>query len=354
MSRSFVGSSRSRTSAGSSISLAMTTRACSPPDSRLTGVSSCSGRNMKRFAQPTTWIDRPLKMTASPVAPRVCLSDCVGIETRAMLIEHHDLQTLGVGHRAAVRLLGSREHPHQRGLAAAVAAEKAEPQAGRESEVELRDDGPVAVTLGEVLRHDELLGPPFRGREVDADRGLLRPSVEVGEFALHASRLVDPGLGLARARLGLAREPHQFAAHAVAQRILVGGLAGQKLVLLLEVSAVVAGHIAHAEREGLVQLDHPTGDRFEEVAIVADGDEGLGLAGQQVFEPQDAFEVEMVRGLVEEEQLGLADQLDGDGEALLPAPGEDRGLRVGVVEARLPHHDGDVGVDFVGIEMSRP
>ena len=272
------------------------------------------------------------------------------VEPRTVLIEHHDLQAKGVGDRAGVRLLGSREHAHQRGLAAAVAAEEAQPEPRGEGEVELRDDRALTVALGHALRDDELFGPALRGREVDPDRGLLRPSIEIREFALHASRFVDAGLGLARARLGLPREPHEFAAHTVAQRILIRGLTGQKLILLLEVAGVVPGHVTHSQSERLVQLDHPAGDGFEEVAIVADGDERLGLAGQEVFEPENAFEVKVVGGFVEEQQFGLADEFDRDGETLLPAAGEDCGLRVGIVKARGAHHDRDPGVDLVRVQ----
>ena len=52
---------------------------------------------------------------------------------------------------------------------------------------------------------------------------------------------------------------------------------------------------------------------------MAHGDERLGLAGQQLLEPEDAVDVEVVGGLVEQQQLGLAHQLARDGEPLLPA-----------------------------------
>ncbi len=84
---------------------------------------------------------------------------------------------------------------------------------------------------------------------------------------------------------------------------------------------------------------------------MADGHERLGFPRQQLFEPQDALEVEVVGGLVEQEQLGLVNQLGGNGEPLLPAPGKDGGLRIRIVETGFPHHDGHAGVDLMRIEM---
>ena len=67
------------------------------------------------------------------------------------------------------------------------------------------------------------------------------------------------------------------------------------------------------------------------------GDDDAGEAGgaQGTFEPLDAFEVEVVGGLVEQQDVGLGDHGLGDGEALAPAAAE--GVGVGV------HADGGVG-----------
>ncbi len=66
MSRSLVGSSRISRSAGSRMRRAMWMRACSPPESRPTGTSRCSGGNRKRLAHAATCTLRPWKTTASP------------------------------------------------------------------------------------------------------------------------------------------------------------------------------------------------------------------------------------------------------------------------------------------------
>ena len=84
---------------------------------------------------------------------------------------------------------------------------------------------------------------------------------------------------------------------------------------------------------------------------MADRDEGLGLARQQLLEPEDALDVEVVRRLVEQQQLGLADQRARDRQPLLPAAGERRTSRcVAVGEAGLAERDGDAALDLVLVE----
>ena len=50
------------------------------------------------------------------------------------------------------------------------------------------------------------------------------------------------------------------------------------------------------------------GDAVEEVAVVRDGDEGAVVAVEEVLEPVDGVEIEVVGGLVEEQRFGLAEE----------------------------------------------
>ena len=77
----------------------------------------------------------------------------------------------------------------------------------------------------------------------------------------------------------------------------------------------------------LAQLDNSCRDAVEEVPVVRDEDRGKRVAAarrplDQFFQPADAFEVEVVGGFVEEEDVGLAAaacQGAGDGQTLAPA-----------------------------------
>ncbi len=54
------------------------------------------------------------------------------------------------------------------------------------------------------------------------------------------------------------------------------------------------------------------------------GDDDVGERGifEQLFQPEDAFEVEVVGRLVEEEEIGFEEEFAGEGEAFSPAAGE--------------------------------
>ena len=81
------------------------------------------------------------------------------------------------------------------------------------------------------------------------------------------------------------------------------------------------------------------------------GDEVAERGGpQQPFQPDDAGQVEMVGRLVEQQQVGPADQFAGQGQPLAPAAGEDVGRLVGVGEADLGERDGGAGFAFVVLD----
>ena len=76
---------------------------------------------------------------------------------------------------------------------------------------------------------------------------------------------------------------------------------------------------------------------------MADHQVGQGLALQQVLQPEDALHVQVVGGLVHEQDVRLPGQLAGDGETLAPAAGEDLDRLRRVLEPRLAEGDGHPG-----------
>ena len=63
-------------------------------------------------------------------------------------------------------------------------------------------------------------------------------------------------------------------------------------------------------------------DRVQEVAVVRDGDQHALVLVEEVLEPADRVEVEVVGGLVEQQRLGLAEQRLREQHAQLVAAGE--------------------------------
>ena len=244
----------------------------------------------------------------------------------------------------------TRQHPQQRRLAAAVGAEDAQTHAGRQRQTEPLDERPRVEALGDLLRNQQPLGPAVGGIELDAHRSCGRPPGDRRQLILQLRRAVYPRPRLPRARLRAVLQPLDFAPHPVRQGLLILLLPPQRLVLLLQEVAVVSARIQDARRIAAVQLDDPVGDVLEEVAIVADDQERQGFRAQQLLQPQDALDVEMIGGLVHQQQVGRAHQSAGDRQALRPAARQRGGRLLRVGKADLGERDAHPRVPIVGIE----
>ena len=119
-------------------------------------------------------------------------------------------------------------------------------------------------------------------------------------------------------------------------------LAGEALLLLLEPRRVVA---LERDAAAAVELEDPLGDVVEEVAVVGDRDDGAGVVLQEPLEPLDALGVEVVGRLVEQQQVGSAEQQPAQRDAAALATRQ-RG-DVGVVgrAAQRVHRDLDVALE---------
>jgi hypothetical protein len=60
----------------------------------------------------------------------------------------------------------------------------------------------------------------------------------------------------------------------------------------------------------------------EQLPVVADDQSGLGVLPQPRLEPERALQVEVVGGLVQQQQVGFGEQGRGHGHAHAPAAGE--------------------------------
>ncbi len=68
-----------------------------------------------------------------------------------------------------------------------------------------------------------------------------------------------------------------------------------------------------------------------ERSVVADDQDGSLVAGNEAAEPLNALEVEVVGGLVEEQQIGMAEEELGERDPHLPSARE---LGAGLIEVR--------------------
>ena len=356
MSRSLVGSSSSSTSAGSSISRAISTRACSPPERRPTGVSSCSDRNRKRLAQPATWIGAALEDHGVAVRARACARARAPGSSRARCWSNdHDAQ------------VAARARPSPRpaaparpaGAAACVLplplrAEQAEAHARRRARGRGRARSSARRSvLRQALRDQQALRLALGAREVDARRPRCA-SARRGRPA----RPCMPSAPRRCAPAPCACAPWPCARATPARRArgcaaTPGTTPGRPAARPSSRGTRCSGRAPRSRPAANARFSSSmrAGHGLQEVAVVAHGHEGLRLAPQQLLEPEDALDVEMVRGLVEQQQLGLARQLARDGEPLLPAAGERRrGLRARPRSPALPMATAMRAVALVRVE----
>ena len=106
----------------------------------------------------------------------------------------------------------------------------------------------------------------------------------------------------------------------------------------------------------LVQLPDLGDDLVEEVAVVADDDHRHRLPRQVVLEPGGRLDVEVVRGLVQEHQVGALEQQLGEHQPRLLAARERPGrtVEVGRREPQAAEDLLDAVVDRVGVLVLEP
>lgn len=232
-------------------------------------------------------------------------------------------------------------------MPAAVDADQADAVAGAELPGQVLEQHLGPGLDGDVLQVEDGLAEPGGG-ELHQLAGVTRRG-HVGDQLV--GRL-DAVAGLGGAGRGAAAQPGQLLAHEVLPLGLLGG--GAPLALgpgedVVAVAALVLVDVA------ALHVPHAGADLVEEPAVVGDADEG-GAAGPQVSgEPGDALDVEVVGGLVQDDQVGLADEQLGQGDAAALAAGEraDDGLQA-LREAGQVQAAEEAGEDVADLGVARP
>jgi hypothetical protein len=79
--------------------------------------------------------------------------------------------------------------------------------------------------------------------------------------------------------------------------------------------------IAAPEGElGLIEMQDMVGHLVQEIAVMADDQDRRGIMGEIVDQPERAFEIEIVGGLVEQQNVRRRKEHGGEGHAHAPAP----------------------------------
>ena len=221
----------------------------------------------------------------------------------------------------------AQEHLDEGGLTGAVVAHDAH----------LLEAGEVVVEVAQ----DDFFGRPGFGDVLTLED--FRTDVDVLALEAHLPFLdALPGFGLefvesflavaglVSAGLGLTAHPVEFAAIEVVGVLEFGSAVIHPLLPLFEIIGVVA--LIGEERLG-VELDDEIADAVEEIAVVRHHEQRLVATGEKAFKPLDHFEVEVIGGLVEDEEVGVGDECVSQCYAFL------------LSAAELPHRLVEVG-DF--------
>ena len=232
----------------------------------------------------------------------------------------------------------------QRGFAGTVGAGKAELQAVGQRDADAVEDFAIAEDDGGVLDFDETFGLATGGVEGDAGRGDSCAGFGVAQLGDKGIGVVNAGFGFGGAGLRAAAEPFHLYADAVAQALLGALLPLDVGLAVFKKFGIAALYAQQAVGVNAVELDNFRGNVLQEVTVVSDHDKSKTGGAQQAFQPFDAVKIEVVRGLVEEKDLGFGHKRFGDGQPLAPAAAQARSFTI---------HAG-IAVSVVLVKPARP
>ncbi len=228
----------------------------------------------------------------------------------------------------------TQDEPEERRLARAVGADHADDAPRGQEEGQALDEHAVGEGLGDPLGlHHQVAEARARG-----DGNLQALGEALGRLGLRGQGGVggQAGLTLGLARPGGQADPGQLARQGGLARRGVPLLGGQARGLVLEPRRVVA-------LEGVprppVQLEDPPGHVVQEVAVVGDGHDRPGVLLERPLEPGHRLGVQVVGGLVEQEQVRSGQQQAAQGHAAALPARQRRHVSVGCGQAQRVHGD---------------
>ena len=117
---------------------------------------------------------------------------------------------------------------------------------------------------------------------------------------------------------------------------------------------VIVVALIHGEL-GLIEMHDAGHDFVEQISIMADEHDGVGIDLQKGLEPDGAFEVEIVGGFVQKQHIGLTKQRSRQCHAHAPAAGEGRAgaVHLCVGKAEASKNRGSAGGGSVRVDVGQ-
>ena len=227
--------------------------------------------------------------------------DVIGAVQVAVLVHIGQLDGVPYPDLAAVGRFRPGDHFKEGGLAGAVGADHADNAAGGQAEGHVFHQQPFAVGLAHLIGRDDHVPQPGAGGDEELQVlfpgfGLLGKQFFVG---------ADAGLALGVAPLGGHADPFQFPGQGFLPGALRFFLLAQALLLLLQPAGVVA---FPGNAVAPVEFENPARHVVQEIAVVGHGDDGARVLLQMMLQPGHALGIEMVGGLVQQQDVGLLQQ----------------------------------------------
>ena len=246
------------------------------------------------------------------------------VEACAVLIHVADLDGFAHGQLTRGERFQADDRLEQRGLADAVRADHADDAVARQREAQIVDEHAVAEGLVDMLGLQHLRPQTRPRRNLDLGEVEL---LGVARLLLHLIVAFQTGLVLGLTGLRRGTHPFELGLQTLGQLGVLGALDLHTLGLGLQIGGVVA--LVRVQMAA-VHLADPLRHIVHEVAVVGHGDDGALILVQELLQPQDRLGVQVVGGLVEQQQIGsLEQQLAQRHTAALAAGAHrDRGVRI--------------------------
>ena len=244
-------------------------------------------------------------------------------------------------------LLHAGEQLDERGFAGAVDAHQRNAVAALDGEARIGEDVLRPIALGEPFGFDNHAAGGRRLREFEVDDRLFLWNLDALDFV----EFLNAGLDLLG--LGGLRAEAIDKGFEVLDLIALIFVGSQQLRAALVFLREVFGVVALEDGEALVpDFDGAVDGDVEKIAVVRDEDVAEGIGLQIVLKPVAGFEVEMVGGLVEQQQVGPRQQQLGQRDAHLPAARKFLGVAGPVLfaKAKAGEHGAYLRVERVAIK----
>ncbi len=278
--------------------------------------------NARRFEQEVLQVADDMHVAAIDrdmvgATGEIVLHGFFRVELLAQLVEVGNLDLRSRLHLAVIRLQLAQQDLQQGGFADAVRADQADAVAAHDSDGEIVDQGLVAITMANALGfHHDLAGHLAL---VQRDLCIALYIQARPDFLAHFLQGTDAAFIACAPGLDALAYPLLFPRQFLVELGIGLGFGGQLLVAVCQEGLVI---VLPVNQLATIQFHDAVGGALQESAVVCDQDDGAAKIQQQFFQPLDSGYVEMVGGLIQQEDVGVADQGAGQGGAAGPAAGK--------------------------------